>query len=287
MPKPKRVPPVNIDASGNQITQTNNQQAALNQGLSAVNQNTPFGSLSYTLTTDPKTGQLKYVANTQYTPQQQALFDTFQGNQLGMGQTIEQMIGGLFDQYEADPNLIGQAGSLTDQAIDSMDPAWERFMAPERAQRDNELRNQGIMPGTPAYDQQMDRITNQQQLAKGQWLANFQPEAYKMAKDQYQLPLQNVLAMLSSTGAGNVKGSLTDTPGYNANPADIFGLTKLNYEGQIKNMEQQNAYTNALMSAGIGGISSIMGMPVSAFTNPMGDTATLGTAGIGKILGMG
>lgn len=250
------------------------------QGMSTIGQDSPIGSLSYTTTIDPITGLPKYQAHTNYSADQQAILDYLESNKLGAGGTYSDLIANAFGMYENAPDLIGGANDLTDEALDSMDPMWERFMAPERLQRDNELRNQGIMPGTPAYDQQMDRITSQQMKEKGAWLANFTPEAFKMAKADYEEPMgiAQILAQLAG-GPGDIKSGLVDTPAGQVNPFDILGAHNLEYQSDLKRAEFANAQNNAYMSAGVGLIGNIMGMPV----NPAKDKLTFGQ----KMIGLG
>lgn len=278
MPKAKKPAAVNASNVIQQGQAGNLQAAQQSQGMSTVGQDSPIGSLSYTTTIDPITGLPKYQAHTNYSADQQAILDYLEMNQLGGGLTLSNLIDNAFGNYEQAPDLIGGANDLTDQALDSMDPLWERFMGPERLQRDNELRNQGILPGTPAYDQQMDRITSQQMKEKGAWLANFQPEAFKMAKSEYEEPI-NIATILKQLagGPGDIKSGLVDTPAGQVNPFDILGAHNLQYQSDLKRAEFANAQNNAYMTGGLGLIGSIMGMPV----NP--SKLTLG----GKMLGFG
>lgn len=258
--------------------------AALSQGYygqafqntlaqNTMGQNTPYGSLTYTTSIDPITGQPKYTANTNLSAPQQAILNTLQGNQLGFGQTAAADISNNFGQYGGDPNLVGQAGSLTNQALDSMIPAWERFNAPARDQLRTQLINQGLVEGSPAYQQQMDMLTQQQQLNQGQFLASFQPQAFQEAQTQYQLPLQNAISMLSQSQPANLPGTFVNTPqsteqgatvsAPTVNPVDYTSLAKTQFDAQTQAWKAKIAQQNALMGMGVGAITGIMGMPVN------------------------
>lgn len=258
--------------------------AALSQGYygqafkdtlaqNTMGQETPYGSLTYTTSIDPITGQPKYTANTQLSAPQQALLNTLQGNQLGFGATASADIANNFGQYAGDPNLVGQAGSLTDTALNSMIPAWERFDAPARDQLRTQLINQGLVEGSPAYQQQFDKLIQQQDLNRGQFLASFQPQAFQEAETQYQLPLQNAISMLSQSQPASLKGTLLSTPtateqgatvqAPTVNPVDYTSLAKTQFDAQTQAWQAKIAQQNALMGTVTGAIGGIMGMPVN------------------------
>lgn len=251
-------------------TQTANTQADFNvkaaqqqQAMSTMGQETPYGSLTYTTSIDPITGLPKYQANTKFTPEQQALLDTLQNTKSITGQGGETLAGNTIGQYETAPDLIGGANSLTQQVLNSQLPAWERFMQPEREQLDTKLRNQGIMPGTPAYQQQVDALSNQQNLTKGQWLGNFEPQAFNQAQTQYQLPLENIQTLMGMSGPADLKSSFTQTPTANVAAPDYSGQVSNQFDAQLKAQQNKIAQQNALMSALFGGATNIAKLPVS------------------------
>jgi hypothetical protein len=272
MPKaPSPPPPIDVAKTTAQSQATNLQTGQENQALSTIGQNNPFGSLSYTTSIDPITGLPKYVANSSYSPEQQALLDQLQQSQQGIGGTAGSAVSNLFEQYGQDPNLVGQAGSLTNQALDAQMPAWERFNAPARAQLDTQLRNSGILPGTPAYQQQVDALTQQQQLNQGQWLSNFQPQAFQEAQSQYELPLQNVAKMLGLSQPAQLPGQLVNTPGANIGGTDVSSIAQASQNEAFKNYQQQVASQNANMGMGAGLVSNILKLPTGAGSSFGGD----------------
>lgn len=304
MPKPKGPPQFNAGetaqqqagynaAAANQSFDFNKLAAALSQGyykdafantmaMNTMGQNTPYGKLTYTTSIDPITGAPKYTANTELSPEQQSLLDTLQKNQQGFGNTAQSLINNTFGQYTNAPDLVGGAASLTNQALDKMIPAWERFNAPMREQTRTNLINQGLKEGSPAYQQEYDKLIQQQQRNQGEWMANFEPQAFQQATTQYQLPLQNAIAMLAQSQPGSLKGNLINTPqgtqqgatvnGVSVNPVDYSSLAKTQYEGQLKGWEANNAWMNAMIGGGVGGLGAVLGMPV----NPVGG-GTFGT----------
>lgn len=236
-----------------------------NQALSTIGQDNPYGNLSYTTEIDPITGLPKYVAHQNYSADQQGILDSLESGMLGFGDTLSGMISNIFGQYGQQPDLVGKASEITDASVGPMNDFWNRFMLPEKDQLRTQLINQGLTEGSPAYQQQMDKLTNQQNLTKGAWLENFMPQAFSMAKQDFQLPLENAMNLISKIMPGNIKQNLVDTPGANIANTDVMGALKNQWESQKVRAEQSNAFTNALMSGGIGLVSSMMGMPV----NPM------------------
>ncbi len=260
MPQPKKIAPtdpntvINASTNANQVAQTGTM------AQNTIGQDNPYGSLDYTTTIDPITGKPKYQANMKYTPQQQAIFDYLQQNQTGIGSTAQSAISSMFPQYGGDPNLVGQAGSLTNAALDQQLPAWERFDAPARDQLRTQLLNQGLTEDSPAYLQARDKLVAQQDKDRGQWLSNFQPQAFGEAKEQYQLPLQNVAAMLGLSMPGSINQNLTNTPQSNLGAADVTGAYGLSQDAQKFNAQQQNAYWNNILGGGIGAAGSVAGL---------------------------
>lgn len=240
-----------------------------NQGINTIDANTNYGGLNYTSKIDPITGKQDYVANLNLSPEQQAILDNLQRNQISGGEQAGELLGSQgFDQlYDNPADIIGGANSLTNQAIDKMNPAWERFMAPQRAQLDTALRNQGILPGTPAYQQQVDALTNQQLLTKGQWQTEFTPKAYEMAKGNYEEPLDIVKRLMGIGGAPvDLKSMLPNTPTTNIAAPDVTQNYKNQYDAQLKQYEAAQAQRNAMMSAGLGVAKAIMAIPTGGMS---------------------
>ena len=244
-----------------------------NLSQNTMDQSNPYGNLTYTSSIDPITGAPKYSAAMNYSQDQQAILDILEQNKQLAGGTATGIGANTFGQYVNAPDLVGGAASLTQQALDKQDPAWERFMAPERAQLDTSLRNQGILPGTPAYHQMVDKLTDQQLKTKGQWMADYTPKAMEMAMTEYQNPLENFIKLMNQAGGpADLKGQLTNTPTANAsganvqgatvNPVDVAGISKTAADVQFKNQQQQNAWLNAMIGGGMNLATGMMGMPV-------------------------
>ena len=221
-----------------------------NQQANAINQYTPFGSLQYTPTTDPKTGVTSYTATQTLDPKNQALLDTLYGTKAQAGQGASNVLQGA---YTGAPNLLGTADSATNQMMAGEMGYLNPFFSQQTNNLDNQLRNQGLMPGTPAYDNAMNTMRQSQGQTVSGAIAQFQPQAFQEATTAYQMPAQ-MAAQLSALG-GPMGLGLTNTPTTNYQAS--------NYQGAVANADQMAQQTyqaqQAAQSAEIAGIAGTVG----------------------------
>lgn len=259
------------------------EAARTSQSMKTIGQDTPYGTLDYETSIDPITGAPKYKAVTRLSPEQQAILNKLQQNQLGAGQVAGGLMGSSFGRYLSAPDLIGGANSLTQKALDSMIPAWERFHAPEREMGRTHALNAGLIPGTPAYNKYVDRITQQQDLDRGQWMANFTPQAFGMAKTNYENPLEIFMKLAGFAQPGSLKTNLIGTPttdmsgatmaGATEQAPDVAGISKTGWEAQKFAYEQEQAKKNAMMGMFTGAAGAAFGAPVSGENMTFGGQA--------------
>lgn len=250
-PAPSAQTMINAQQGANQQTANTQQQANM------VDLSNPYGSLNYSSTIGPN-GNPVYSQTQQYSPIQQLLQGFSQGTGLTQGATGLSLAGNLAPSYAQAPNFFNGASSLTGQAENAVLPAYERFWAPQRAQLDTQLRNSGIMPGTPAYQQQVDALTQQQNLTGGSWLANFEPQAFQQGLQSYVAPEQMVSQLFGM-------GQPTNLPSTFAPGAPQVALSAPNaisaYQTQLGQQNygygQQVAAQNNLFSGLFGGASNI------------------------------
>lgn len=283
---PSPPPPINAGTSGTptnpgtgtigQSQQSNLETAQESQAGSTVGQINPIGSLSYTTSVDPITGQLKYTANQTYSPIEQLLFNLGTTQQAGISGTGIGNVGANFGNFTQDPTqkLLSGTNNLTSQFIDAQNPAWERFMAPQRDQLDNNLRNQGILPGTPAYQQQMDALTQQQLLTKNASLAAFQPQAFGEASQALNMPLSWEQQLLSMSQPGSMPNSFINTPGLNVAPTDVLGSNQAAFNSQFQDYQMEVARQNAMLGGGLGALTSFLRLPTGGGGSLGGDMMT-------------
>lgn len=275
MPKaPSPPPPINPTQTADTQQQYNIKAGQDTQALNTIGQNTAVGNLTYTTSIDPITGLPKYVANSQYNAPQQALYDAMVGSKNIAGQTGQNLWSNISGNYQNAPDFVGAngTGALVNQQIDAQLPAWERFNAPARAQLDTALRNQGLLPGMPGYQQQVDALTNQQQLGEGQWLSNFEPQAFSQAVQQWQLPEQMAEQLTNFGSPSDLKGTYVQTPNANIGAADYGQYAETAQNQAFKNYQQKVASQNAQMQMMVGLGMGAMGMPVNPMKGIMGGT---------------
>lgn len=233
-------------------------QQQIGQGIQAgqasgnlSNQTSPLGTISYSTN-----GNTMNAAQT-YSPMEQALFNAFAGGfqpqamgaaNAGMGSFINSTHGtGM-------PNLSDTAGGLTGQLVGQQTAAVEPQMAWQQQNLDNQLRNQGLMPGSDAYNRAMQTMYAGQGQAITAFQAQDEPIAYQQAMQNYMLPLQTsqTEAQMGAPSAlqGTWLGAPTSqvaAPNLGQMLQGITGANNLQYNAQAN---QFGSMTNAIGALG-------------------------------------
>jgi len=229
------------------------------QAGSQVNQITPTGSLTYYQTGVGPNGVPTYSAIQQLTPQQQELLNLQQQGMGIAGGAGANLLQNTFNQYSSAPNLTDMAGGETQKLLGEETSYLQPFFSQQTSQLDNQLRNQGIMPGTPAYNQQMNQNAQSQDQAVTGFLAQAEPQAFGQAVQSYSLPLQIANSLFGMNQPGNVGAPYTgQAPNYQ--PPDVIGATanaqqalEQNYQAQVA---QRASMLSGLMGIGQAGIKA-------------------------------
>jgi hypothetical protein len=253
-PSPPAVPDPNVVAKNQQ--QLNLDMLKDVQAASNVNQVTPTGSLTYTQTGVGPDGVPTYTATQKLSDAQQALLNTMQGTQLTAGTQAGNLLSNAnYGAAGTDPSKIigdatgGNTKALLGQETSYLDP----YFTSQTSQLDTKLRNQGIVPGSPAYTQAMQQNQDTQNRAVTNFLSTAEPQAYQQAYQSYMTPLSMAGAEL---GISNPAGlGLTSTPQASGNPADLVGATSSANAANMAAYQAQVQQQNAMMSGlfGIGG----------------------------------
>lgn len=225
------------------------------QAGSQVNQITPTGALTYYQTGVGPNGVPTYTAIQQLTPQQQELLRLQQAGMGLAGGAGANLLSNMFGAYSTPPNLTDMAGGETQKLLGQEVSYLSPYFTQQTQQLDTQLRNQGIMPGTPAYNQQIQQVQDNQNRAITGFLTQAEPQAFQQAQTQYLTPLQVAGALTGMNQPGNVNAPYTgQAPNYQ--PPNVIGATanaqqalEQNYQAQ---MQQQAAMMNALVSGGTG-----------------------------------
>lgn len=156
-----------------------NLQAALQEAqLNRVNETNPYGSLTYGRTADPNApGGYTYTRNIQLSPEQQQLYNLESGNQIAGQRIASGLQSGIADAVSTPFSLnsfgkpigFGDASSYAGGADKVRDALYQQATALRQPQMerdktglDTQLRNQGLMPGTEAYDHSLQQLREQQ-----------------------------------------------------------------------------------------------------------------------------
>jgi hypothetical protein len=247
----------------------NNQTAQQNQAMNMVNQTGPYGNLTYTQTgtrtipavykTNKKGKQVLvtpaqevpiYTANTTLSPQQQALLDQQSAydskmNDFALGQVDR--LKGVLDQ-PLDLSNTAVSDYISNLARQRLDPIWNQ----KREEMDARLRNQGLQPGTEAYDKAMLGFQQGQNDAYNQMLLQARGQGINEMLQSRNQPINEISALMN--GGQMQLPNWVNTPNTSVSGVDLASLINSNYQTQAAGNQ---AFWGGL--AGLGG-SGLQGL---------------------------
>lgn len=257
-------------------TASNVETATAQQLLNMTNQVTPDGALTYN-----KSGELSYQTpildkngnpTGQYTtrtvpqytstqslsPGQQQIYDQNQTadinmNNIALGQ-IDRIGGVLSENFDYNPGTHEQwAGDIYSKLNSDINQRNMGLM-------EQKLANQGLQPGTPAYDDAMRNLTYGQDKARNDFMLSSYDTGMNTALTKRNQPLNEVSALMSGSQVN--QPNFVSTPQTGVNGTDYAGLVNQNYQNQLNSY---NAKIGGL--AGLGG-AALGGWATGGFTNP-------------------
>jgi len=253
-----------------QATASGNLDAArAASAANRVNQYTPYGSLEYKQSGADMYGNPTWSATTNLSDVGQQLLNQQNQAAVGLGGTINAALGRVQNTMgqEFNPNLPS-TGMNPGQ---SYQDAYMQRLAPQISQNRESLQaqlaNQGIAPGTQAYENAM-RTAGQKEndLLLGATTQGFgvgqqaNQQAYNQALTNYQLPLNTLSAL--RTGAQSQNPTFVNTPQQATTAgADLLGAAQMGYNA---NMGAYNA-GQAQNSGMLGGLMNLGGTLGSAY----------------------
>lgn len=255
-------PPAPDYTSAAIATASGNKEAAqaAQQG-SMIGQNTPYGSLSYSQTGTSPQGNPLYTADISLSPTGQQLLSASDQTKLGLAglqSGAEQRVAGSINQ----PFALGSVPQVEDTAYKAitsrLDPQWEQ----NTEMQDAKLANQGIVPGTKAYDDAMRTFNEAKNDAYEQ--ANLgaiatAPQTFQLASATREQPLNELDALL--TGSQVTNPTFGPTPQQQTVPGPNY-LGAAQSQGQYgqglynAQIGQQNATTSGLFGLGGAGLNA-------------------------------
>jgi hypothetical protein len=258
-------PPPDYLGAARETAAGNLDAARATAAANRVNQVTPYGNLTYSISGKDSYGNDMYTANQTLTPNQQRILEQNQGLSSGLLNTAQSGLNYANDILSRPGVDLSQLPQIGINPGETYSDAIMRRLAPQIAQEsqssDAQLANQGIAPGTEAYanakrqlamsqnDRQLGAITSGMNVGMGANQQAFQQQAYN------QMQPINVINALRT-------GSQVQNPNYvsvpqqaNTGGADILGATNALYTNQVNATNAQNAASGNFM----GGLMSLGG----------------------------
>jgi hypothetical protein len=244
MNSPQAPTPPDPVATANAQTASNKATAISSYGLNATDQNTPYGSLSYSQGTPWSDGTPHYTATQTLSPEQQQLYNLTSKTQANLGQIGVDQSGKVGNILNSPFDLSGAIGTQqSDMRHKLLDPVW----AARDVANDTKLRNQGIVPGMEAYTNAMrDYGMMRDNSYTGFDLADRGQAATEALTNRNQ-PLNEISALMSGSQVG--MPNFTSTPQSNVANTDVAGITNAGFQNQFQNYNAQMQQNNAMYGA--------------------------------------
>jgi hypothetical protein len=234
-----------------------------------VNQVTPYGNLDYTISGQDPYGNPTWTATTSLSDVGQQLLNNQNQASLGLGGTINAALGRVQSTMgqEFNPNLpstgFNPGQSYQEAYMERLRPQLEQSRESTQAR----LANQGIAPGTQAYENAMRQQSQKENdLLLGATTQGFgvgsqaNQQAFNQEMTKYNMPLNTLSALRSGSQVQNptfVNSAQQATTG----GADILGAAQMGYNAQMgdfnaKQAAQQNFNQGLMGLAGAGIMAS-------------------------------
>jgi hypothetical protein len=233
-----------------------------------INQYTPYGSLTYSRDPNAATPDSGWSQTVNLNDVGQRLLDYQNNASLGLGEQTGQALGRVGDSLSQpfDFGSVGDVQNAAEGAITSrLDPMWDR----KQSQTETQLVNQGLRPGTEAYDNAMKDFNfgrndaYQQAILSG---INTMPQTYQLANSLRSQPLNELNALRT--------GSQVTNPTFNQVPqqepttgANMLGAAQAQGQADMGAYNAQVGSNNAMMSGMMGLGGAAMMAPVGTFSD--------------------
>lgn len=248
----------------------NQQTQAMNLAASRTNTEGPFGSLTYSQSGTDQFGNPTYTATQALTPERQAILDAVQG---GAGT----LAGNIGANYGEIPDFSNAASSLTTQMLDRQLAYLSPYYTQQTNNLDATLRNQGLFPGTPAYDNAVRTLRQTQNESIGTFLNQAEPIAFNQAVQNYLTPLSGLQTLLGT--ANNVTpGPQLTTPASNMSAPNFIDASNNQYKAELDARNQAWGGVAGIGSAILGGMPGTL---AGSIGSGLGSMMGLQTANIG------
>jgi hypothetical protein len=253
----------NYKKAAEATAQGNLEAARVGAAANRVNQYNPYGSMVYSRV--PGGGPDDWQSSVSLSPAGQALLDQQNRTSLGMG-SLQDSAMARVAQQQRKPFDYSSVGSVQDAAqksvTDRLDPMWKANSESQQAM----LANQGLQPGTQAYDNAMRSFNNSKNDAYQQAVMagiNTMPQTLQMATSLRNQPLNELNAIRSG---GQVQNPTFQTAPQQATTggANYLGAAQAEGQGSMAGYNASTGNSNAMMGGLFNLGSSIFGGAGSA-----------------------
>jgi hypothetical protein len=124
------------------------------------------------------------------------------------------------------------------------------------------LRNQGLTPGSEAYNNAENLLARNQGDVTNQFFAQSEPLAFQQKQQQYQFPLQMISAL--NQGGGPPSAGFVNTPQPQVQPPNYMGTAEQQYAQQQAQYGQMMQGLFSVPTALAGGWA-LKGFPLPSF----------------------
>lgn len=240
-------------------TATNIETAIAQSQLNNVNQVTPYGNLTYEQTGTGQNGVPIYTATQTLSPEQQAILDQSQAAELGLATTANNQIASVGETL-SDP-FSYQTGEHEAWASGLYDNLNSDSINRQREDVSSRLINQGLAPGSEAYDRAMQNVYEAENSSRDRFMLESYQTGMGQAQNERNQSI-NELSVLLNGGQVTQPNFVNTTP-TNIPTVDYAGLVNQNYSNQLANYNQQQADQQNL----IGGLFGLAGSGITAFSD--------------------
>jgi hypothetical protein len=253
-------------------TGTNVSTTLANNVMGMVDQRGPYGSLTYNQTgdyswTDDYTGEEytvpTYEAVTELSPEQQGLLDRNLATMTNLGDVAVDRSDFLKDYFATDPNAGFQ--ELDDKLYDLGRQRIDPRMEDRRKAAATQLANQGVAPGSEAYNREMTALNQAENDAYTQLMLQGRGQALQETYAQRNQPINEIIGLLSGTQVQNPNYQMAQP---NRMPiTDNAGLINENYNQQLNAWNIQNQNRQSLMGGLFGLAGNVIASDMRVKTN--------------------
>jgi len=250
-------PPPDYLGAAKETAAGNLDAARANIAANRVNQETPYGSLNYTMSGEDKYGNPMWSAKQTLAPAQQKLLDYQNQASLGLGELTGKGLGYVNTMLETpfDTSKLPTTGFNPSQ---SYQDAYMQRLQPQIAQSREALATQLANSGIPVGSEAYKRAMQSQAMKENDLLASVTTAGFGVGDTARKTALQEQaylrnepLNTLNAVRSGaQVQGPTFVNPAMQANTAgpDILGATQMGYNANLAASNAQNAANNAMTS---------------------------------------